>query len=335
MQQHNEQTGNAGVCYPQDRSGKAEHEVNWFRDRSQRSSKCQRNQNSSSLFAVFLASAEDEGCGDPKIAKGFGKSSVHPDDAIGEGQTHAVFHHHNDVGAGISGIAYGQAVAQSRELERGVDKVMQASWNEETLQKTVQEQTKIAGGCNQVGQSSDGTLHRRPEEAGTKTKQDGEYYHAGERPASARVDLGDDSLKVLLAGVVVYPTADQTKNNATKDTHINGLDTEYRRLASAVQTDHGVCFGQHSKLVQGDVASGQIHQIAHQGDDTGLMLVLLSQSCCNTYTEHQAQVVDDDHDAVVNQLTQYFDRRPLQDGKHCTEAGAGEQCAQYQNQAGC
>ena len=50
----------------------------------------------------------------------------HPHNAVREGQTHAVLHHYYDVGAGVGGIAHGQAVAQCRELEGGVDEVVQA-----------------------------------------------------------------------------------------------------------------------------------------------------------------------------------------------------------------
>ena len=54
VQQHDEQTGDAGVCHPQDGGREAEHEVQRLGDGSQRGGKRQRHQNGSGLFAVFL-----------------------------------------------------------------------------------------------------------------------------------------------------------------------------------------------------------------------------------------------------------------------------------------
>ena len=335
VQQHDEQAGDAGVCHPQDGGSEAEHEVQRLGDGGQRSGKGQRHQNGSGLFAVLLAGAEDEGRHDAKVAEGLGEAGVHPHDAVREGQTHAVLHHHDDVGAGVGGIAHGQAVAQCRELEGGVDEVVQAGGDEETLQKAVQEQAEVAGGGDQIGQCADDALHRRPEEAGAKAEQDGKDHHAGKGPAVAGVDLGDDALELLFTGAVVHPAADQTQQDAAEHAHIHRLDAEHGGLTGAVQTHHRVSLGQHTQLGQGDVAGGQVHKVAHQADDGSLLLVLFGQRRCDAHAEHQAEVVDDDHDAVVDQLSQQLDGGPLQNGDHRTKACAGKQCAQHKDQACC
>ena len=323
------------MCHPQDGGREAEHKVQRLGDGGQRCGKGQRHQDGSGLFAVFLAGAEDKGGHDAKVAKGLGKAGVHPHDALRERQAHAVLHHHNDVGAGVGGIAHGQAVAQRRELEGGVDEVVQAGGDEETLQESVQEQAEVAGGGDQLGQCGNNALHRRPEEAGAKTKQDGKGHHAGKGPAGTGVDLGDDALELLFTGAVVDPAAHQAQQDAAKHAHIHRLDAEHGGLAGAVQAHEGVGLGQHTQLGQGDVAGGQVHKVAHQADDGSLLLVLFGKRRCDAHAEHQAEVVDDDHDAVVDQLPQQLDGGPLQNRDHRTKACAGEQCAQHQDQACC
>ena len=213
--------------------------------------------------------------------------------------------------------------------------MVQAGGDEEALQKAVQEQAEVAGGGDQVGQCADDVLHRRPEEAGAKAEQDGKDHHAGKGPAVARVDLGDDALELLFTGAVVHPAADQAQQDAAEHAHIHRLDAEHGGLTGAVQTHHRVRLCQHTQLGQGDVAGGQVHKVAHQADDGSLLLVLFGQRRCNAYAEHQAEVVDDDHDAVVDQLTQQLDGSPLQSGDHRTKACAGKQCAQHKDQACC
>ena len=335
VQQHDEQAGDAGVCHPQDGSREAEHEIQRLGDRGQRSGKGQRHQNGSGLFTVLLAGAEDKGRHDAKVAEGLGEAGVHPHNAVREGQTHAVLHHHYDVGAGVGGIAHGQAVAQCRELEGGVNEVVQAGGDEEALQKAVQEQAEVAGGGDQIGQCADDILHRRPEEAGTKAEQDGKDHHAGKGPAVAGVDLGDDALELLFTGAVVHPAADKTQQDAAEHAHIHRLDAEHGGLTGAVQTHHRISLGQHAQLGQRDVAGGQVHKVAHQADDGSLLLVLFGKRRCDAHAEHQAEVVDDDHDAVVDQLSQQLDRGPLQNGDHRAKACAGKQCAQHKDQACC
>ena len=213
--------------------------------------------------------------------------------------------------------------------------MVQAGGDEEALQKAVQEQAEVAGGGDQVGQCADDVLHRRPEEAGAKAEQDGKDHHAGKGPAVAGVDLGDDALELLFTGAVVHPAADQAQQDAAEHAHIHRLDAEHGGLTGAVQTHQRVSLGQHAQLGQGDVAGGQVHKVAHQADDGSLLLVLFGQRRCDAHAEHQAEVIDDDHDAVVDQLSQQLDGGPLQNGDHRTKACAGKQCAQHKDQACC
>ena len=175
-------------------------------------------------------------------------------------------------------------------------------------------------------------LHRRPDEAGRKAQGCRQRRRTGEGPARAGKDAGQDAFVGDIAGAVEDAAHRKAQQNAAEHTGVHGLDAQHGGLARTVQSGEGVRLGQLPQRGQGDVARREVDQIAHQGDEPGLVLFLLSQRRRNADAEQHAEVRDDRRQAFVDELAQQLHQRPAEKRQHSGQRRTGEQGTRHQQQ---
>ena len=119
-----------------------------------------------------------------------------------------------------------------------------------------------------------------------------------------------------IAGAVEDAAHRKAQQNAAEHAGVHGLDAQHGGLARTVQSGEGVRLGQLPQRGQGDVARREVDQIAHQGNEPGLVLFLLSQRRRNADAEQHAEVRDDRCQAFVDELAQQLHRRPAEKRQH-------------------
>jgi len=69
----------------------------------------------------------------------------------------------------------------------------------------------------------------------------------------------------------------QAQQHAAEHAGIHGLDAQHTGLARTVQAGQAVRLRQQTQLGKGNIAGGEIDEIAHQRNERRLMLFLLCQ----------------------------------------------------------
>ena len=155
--------------------------------------------------------------------------------------------------------------------------MVQARGDEQPLQKAVQEQTDIAGRCKEAGKGSNGLLHRRPDKTGPKAQHRRQRCHAGKGPPLPGKHAAQDPPVGLFTGVVIHMGRQQAQQHAAEHAGVHGLDAQHTGLACTVQAGQAVRLRQQAQLGKGDIAGGEIDEVAHQRNERRLMLFLLCQ----------------------------------------------------------
>ena len=81
----------------------------------------------------------------------------------------------------------------------------------------------------------------------------------------------------FFTGVVIHMGCQQAQQHAAEHAGIHGLDAQHAGLACTVQAGQAVRLRQQAQLGKGDIAGGEIDEVAHQCNERRLMLFLLCQ----------------------------------------------------------
>ena len=210
--------------------------------------------------------------------------------------------------------------------------MVQARGDEQPLQKAVQEQADIAGRRKEAGKGSNGLLHRRPDKTGPKAQHRRQRCHAGKGPPLPGKHAAQDPFVGLFTGAVIHMGRQQAQQHAAEYAGIHGLDAQHAGLACTVQAGQAVRLRQQAQLGKGDIAGGEIDEVAHQRNERRLMLFLLCQRRRKPGAEQHAEVGDDRRQAFVKDPAHQPHRPPLQQRQRPGQRGAGEQgpCCQQQ-----
>ena len=81
----------------------------------------------------------------------------------------------------------------------------------------------------------------------------------------------------FFTGAVIHMGRQQAQQHAAEYAGIHGLDAQHTGLACTVQAGQAVRLRQQAQLGKGDIAGGEIDEVAHQRNERRLMLFLLCQ----------------------------------------------------------
>ena len=101
----------------------------------------------------------------------------------------------------------------------------------------------------------------------------------------------------------------------------------------ARKAGHPVGLGKQSQRFQRGVVGCEEHKVSHQRQQGGILLSVLARTASHPHAENDAEVVDENHHPVIEQLTHQLQRSPLQHRQRLTQGLAGEQRPQHQQQA--
>jgi len=153
------------------------------------------------------------------------------------------------------------------------------------------------------------------------------------RPPQARIELGDHAIKLLFAGVIEKPRRRKAQHDAACHAGVHHLNAQNGGLARARKAGHPVRLGKQSQRFQRGVVGCEEHQIGHQRQQGGILLFGYGAHGSHPHAENDAEVVDEHHHPVIEQLTHQLQRSPLQHRQRLTQGLAGEQRPQHQQQA--
>ena len=317
---------------PEHRRGKAEQKIHRLRDGGQRGCDRQRQHSRRRAGAAALAGRGNERRRNAVIAKCFGKAGVHPDDLIRERQAHGVLRHGHGIRPGIGHGAHRQCAAQRRELERHIDQMMQAGRDEQPFQKTVQEHAHIAGSRDPARQRMDQPLKRRADKAGRQPQRRRKGHDAQKRPPQPGIQLRHHTGKLFFTGAVEDGRRRKANHNAACHPGVQHLDPQDGGLPCGGKAGQAVGVCQHPQRIQRRVVGGQEHQIRHERQQSGLLLLGLCPHRSRPHAQQQTEVVDNDHHSVIKQPARQFQRRPAQKRQHLLQRRTGQQCTGHHQQ---
>ena len=209
---------------------------------------------------------------------------------------------------------------------------MQPQRDQQPFQKAIQEHPGLAGGGDPPGKCADGPLHRRPKIAGPCAKQHRSGSLPQKGPPHPGVQLPCCTGEPARRCMVEQPGADKPQHHAPGDPQVHDLDAQHSGLSGAIQPQPLGGVGQQAQLTQGDVAGGQGHQIAHQGQHGRLLPPGAGTGCRNAHAQKQAEVMQHRQHPLVQKLPHQTHRRPFQHRKHLAQGGTGEQRPHCQQQ---
>ena len=313
--------------------GKDEHEVNGLGDGGQGGGDDQGNDGGGHPLAVLRIGGVDERAADADIAEHLGEADGHIIDAVGEAlDGHVHLRHDNGVSAHNGGLAHLEHAAHVGELEGGVHQMMQAGGQQQPLQEAVEEDAEGAGVLDDAAQGADPALNHRPDVVGKQGEEDGHKDQADEGEVGAGVDL-QRALEALLIGAVEHVAHHAAQDDAAEHAHVHALHAQDLGLAGAEQAQHGGLLGQGAGEGEQSVGADEVHEVGHKADEGGLMLLVLGQRGGDADDKDHAEVVDDAHHGVVDQLAQGLDGAPLEEGQHAGDGRIGEQHAHHNEDA--
>ena len=290
VQDHKAGASQNGMDHKQDRSHEQEAELDGLGNAGNKGSDGGGDQNGFDLLTALGASGLVHGQAGTDQAEHLGDATSVPDDGLAQ--------HGNgrisdlsvvDVAGTLQHLAaHGGSAAQRSVQERHIDQMVQTGGDQQTLQHTVNEQTKVACALDKAAQGVDASLCKGPH----KGEQHSQKHHDGdqhdEHKTGAAVDL-EGVVELGLTEAVVHPCDHDAQQQAQEHAHVQHLDTQDHGLAGSGKT----AFYQHAPQTHKFVHSVDEYEERKQGDQPGLRLFLICKANTQTNAENNAKIAQD------------------------------------------
>ena len=129
------------------------------------------------------------------------------------------------------------------------------------------------------------------------------------------------------------PRRRKAQHDAACHAGVHHLNAQNGGLARARKAGHPVRLGKQSQRFQRGVVGCEEHKVGHQRQQGGILLFGFGAHGSHPHAENDAEVVDEHHHPVVEQLPHQLQWSPLQHRQRLTQGLAGEQRPQHQQQA--
>ena len=331
VQDHKAGTSQNGMDHKQDGSHEQEAELDGLGNAGNKGSDGGGDQNGLDLLTVLGASGLVHGQAGTDEAEHLGDATSVPDDGLAQ--------HGNGRISDLSVVdvpgtlqhlaAHGGSAAQRSVQEGGVDQVMQAGGDQQTLQHTVDEQAKVTCAADKAAQRIDASLCIRPH----KGEQHCQHHHDGDQhdeyETGAAVDL-EGVVELGLAEAVVDVSHHNAQQQADEHAHVQHLDTQDHGLTGTGKA----ALYQHAAHIHKLVHGVEEHQEGQQRDKACLRLFLVGQAHAEAHAEDDAQVGQDGVERTGQQRAETDGDRVVQERQHCLQPDIGEQVAHSDENTG-
>ena len=206
---------------------------------------------------------------------------------------------------------------------------MQTGGDQQTLQRAVDEQAKVACAADKAAQGVDASLCIRPHKGEQHSHDHHDRDQHDEHETGAAVDL-EGVVELSLAEAVVYIGHHNAQQQADEHAHVQHLNAQNHGLAGAGKA----ALHQHAAHIHKLVHGVEEHQESQQRDKACLRLFLVGQAHAEAHAEDNAQVAQDGVERTGQQSAEADGDRVVQERQHCLQPDVGEQVAHSDENTG-
>ena len=315
----------------QDRSHEQEAELDGLGDTGDKGGDCSGDQHGLDLFAVLRACSLVHGQAGTDQTKHLGNAAGIPDDGLAQHSNGGIC----DLGiVDVAGTlqhltAHGGSATQRGVQERGVDQMVQTGGDQQTLQRAVDEQAKVACAADKAAQRIDASLCIRPHKGEQHSHDHHDRDQHDEYETGTAVDL-ECIIELCFTEAVVHIGHHNAQQQADEHAHVQHLNAQDHGLTGAGKA----ALYQHTAHIHKLVHGVEEHQKCQQRDKACLRFFLVGQTNGQTDTEDDAKVCKDGVERTGQQGTETDGDRVVQKRQDCLQPRIGEQVAHSDQNTG-